>query len=116
MSAFDIDLALKDGERRTLDELFRAIKSHPEVGAEIIGFADERECKARDCENLALARSRLVFEWMAIRGLPLRQLRGPIEESTRFPMTGLMETEASIVECNSNRSMRGGRKTVSSRP
>jgi hypothetical protein len=65
----------------TLNEVLkanaRALKEIPELGAEITGFSDQRECSGRDCDELSLRRATLVYQWLVEHGVPASKLRGP---------------------------------------
>jgi hypothetical protein len=65
----------------TLNEVLetnaRALKEIPQLGAEITGFSDERECAGRDCDELSLRRAALVYQWLIEHGVPVSKLRGP---------------------------------------
>jgi hypothetical protein len=60
-----------------LDVNARALKEIPQLGAEITGFSDERECAGRDCDELSLRRAALVYQWLIEHGVPVSKLRGP---------------------------------------
>lgn len=85
-SYVDLDVILDRAQRETLGELLQALKNNPTIGAKIIGFSDRHECRARECDELSLRRARLVFDWLLRNGVPAMQLKGPIGESTNYPL------------------------------
>ena len=63
------------------------IKELPaEVGVEIAGSADDRECVGSECYDLSLRRATCVYDWVIANGVSASKLRGPRGYGTDYPI------------------------------
>lgn len=65
------------GQVRLLKENSDALKETQGLGAEVIGFADEKECLESACTDLSMRRARYVYDWLVEQGVSRSRLKGP---------------------------------------
>ncbi|MDC8014665.1 OmpA family protein [Tahibacter soli] len=53
------------------------LKSNPSFRVEIVGFTDDRECIAQDCDALSLRRAKIVYDWFLSQGVMTHSLKPP---------------------------------------
>ncbi|WP_300620812.1 OmpA family protein [Dokdonella sp.] len=87
-SSKDLAFILDDEQMKNLMQILAALKERPDLGAKVLGFADEKECSTSECPDLSLRRAKAVFDWLLGHGLPVRQIKGPEGLSTNWPLYG----------------------------
>lgn len=71
---------------KVLDVDSNALTRSPAVGAEVIGYTDNRECSGKECYELSFRRAKCVYEWLIQHGVPASKLRGPSAAGSTFPL------------------------------
>lgn len=95
-------VSFKQGHPTVSDDLMQAVTNAPVashamkndldiinslqgVRFDIIGTADDVECRVSRCEELSYRRARLVRNWLIENGAPANSLNEPIGQGSPFP-------------------------------
>ncbi|GMV27958.1 MAG: hypothetical protein AMXMBFR59_00830 [Rhodanobacteraceae bacterium] len=84
--ADDLRKILSSEDTRALESVLRALLERPDLGVEVMGFADKNECRPSDCRELSLRRAKVIVDWLKSNGVKASQLKGPKGESTDWPV------------------------------
>lgn len=63
LSALDGDFA-----KQAIDRDLMIVKKYENLRFEILGFTDNEECDASECEKLSATRAKAVYEWLVANG------------------------------------------------
>ena len=85
-TADDLRKVLSNDDTLALEGVLGTLLERPEIGVEVLGFADKNECHPTDCRELSLRRARVIFDWLKRNGVKASQLKGPKGESTDWPV------------------------------
>lgn len=85
-TADDLRKILSNENTLALESVLRALLERPDLGVEVMGFADKNECRPSDCRELSLRRAKVIFDWLKNNGVKASQLKGPKGESTDWPV------------------------------
>jgi len=82
----DAENALSVDQSVVLYQLLKALKDHPSIRVEIVGYSDKDECRLEECRKLSERRAKLIYTWFLKHGILKKQLRGPTGKSADWPL------------------------------